>query len=142
MVRSATPSLVFALFLFLIPSLSDAEKDPEVPGHVEKLFSEFARGWVDTCRRNFPANVSRREVRNEEGGVVIRFTCIDDGSVNWRIKPTSSKDTPYVGILTYHRTNLESRGRSRAEAESNGFSATRVVKVTEIFRYSKGAWQQ
>jgi hypothetical protein len=35
---------------------------------------------------------------------------------------------------------MESRGRSEAEAKD--FIVTRAVKVTEIFRYSKGTWQQ
>jgi hypothetical protein len=144
MIRLAIPPLFLALILALaLPSFSLASDPAQaVPGHVEERFAAFAKKWVDSCQRNFSHHANKRDVCPDQGGVVVRYKTIDQGSVSWRLKTTSSKDSPFVGILTYHRTDMESRGQDRAEAEAKPFVVTRAVKVTEIFRYSKGAWQK
>ena len=144
MIRYVTPPLLLSslLLLLLLPVHAPAsEPGPSVPGHVEERFAAFAKRWVENCQRNFTHNAGKREIRAEQGGVVVRYTAIDERSVAWRLKTTSSENSPYVGILTYHRTDLESRGKDRKEAEAKEFTVTRAVKVTEIFRYSNGSWQ-
>jgi hypothetical protein len=146
MIRSAMPPLFLAITLALSLAFpfavqASGEATP-VPGHIEERFAAFARKWVEGCQRSFVNSSCKREVTKDGGGVVVRYTAIDESSIGWRLKATSSKDSPYVGILTYHRMDLESRGKSKTEAEAKPFVVTKAVKVTEIFRYSKGNWQQ
>jgi hypothetical protein len=145
MFRSAIPSLcllVFCVFTALPSAAPASDPAPTVPAHIEERFAAFASTWVESCQRSYTHNAKKRDVCTEQGSVIVRYTAIDPGSVSWRIRATSSKDSPFVGILTYHRNDMESRGQNRSEAEARDFIVTRAVKVTEIFRYSKGAWQQ
>jgi hypothetical protein len=146
MSHAAMPPLFLALLLAFVLTCPSAalcsEEASPVPDHVEKRFEAFASNWVAGCQKSFVHSNSKPDVSKDKEGVVVRYTAIDEHSISWRLKPTTSKDSPYVGILTYHRTDLESRGGSKAEAESKPFVVTRAVKVTEIFRYSKGNWQQ
>jgi hypothetical protein len=143
MFRSAIPPLCFVVFFVFtaLPSAAPAsDPSPTVPAHIEERFAAFANTWVESCQRSYTHNAKKKDVCTEQGSVIVRYTAIEPTSVSWRIRATSSKDSPYVGILTYHRNDMESRGRSEAEAKD--FIVTRAVKVTEIFRYSKGTWQQ
>ncbi|MCS6925224.1 MAG: hypothetical protein NZ578_04900, partial [Candidatus Binatia bacterium] len=56
------------------------------------------------------------------------------------VKKTSSKDTPFVGILTYYQQVMRSVGKTREEALKGPFQQAGTSQVSEIFRYTKGKW--
>lgn len=57
------------------------------------------------------------------------------------VKKTSSKDTPFVGILTYFEKTLQCTGKTREEAVRGPFQQVDTSQVAEIFRFTKGQWK-
>lgn len=57
------------------------------------------------------------------------------------VKKTSSKDTPFVGILTYFEKTLRCTGKTREEAVRGPFQQVDTSQVAEIFRFTKGKWK-
>jgi hypothetical protein len=57
------------------------------------------------------------------------------------VKKTSSKDTPFVGILTYFEKTLRCTGKNREEATRGPFQQVDTSQVAEIFRFTKGKWK-
>jgi hypothetical protein len=56
------------------------------------------------------------------------------------VKKTASKETPFVGILTYYEKVLRCVGKTQEEATKGPFNQTDVRQVSEIFRFTKGKW--
>jgi hypothetical protein len=56
------------------------------------------------------------------------------------VKKTKSKDTPFVGILTYYEKILRCAGKTKEEAVKGPFNQADVRQVSEIFRFTKGKW--
>jgi len=56
------------------------------------------------------------------------------------IKKTESKDTPFVGILTYYEKTMRCVGKTKEEALKGPFEASDSQQVSEIFRFTKGKW--
>jgi len=56
------------------------------------------------------------------------------------IKKTDSKDTPFVGILTYYEKTMRCVGKTKEEALKGPFEASDSQQVSEIFRFTKGKW--
>jgi hypothetical protein len=57
------------------------------------------------------------------------------------VKKTSSKATPFVGILTYFEKTLRCRGKTKEEALQGPFEQVETNLVSEIFRFTKGKWE-
>jgi hypothetical protein len=56
------------------------------------------------------------------------------------IKKTESKDTPFVGILTYYEKTMRCTGKTKEEAIQGPFEPVGQQQVSEIFRFTKGKW--
>jgi hypothetical protein len=56
------------------------------------------------------------------------------------VKKTESKETPYVGILTYFEKTMRCVGKTKEEALKGPFEASDSRQVSEIFRFTKGKW--
>jgi len=56
------------------------------------------------------------------------------------IKKTTSKDTPFVGLLTYYERTLRCSGKTKEEALKGPFEQVETLPVKEIFRFTKGKW--
>jgi len=57
------------------------------------------------------------------------------------VKKTESKETPYVGILTYFEKTMRCVGKTKEEALKGPFEASDSQQVSEIFRFTKGQWK-
>ncbi|MBI3799200.1 MAG: hypothetical protein HY268_19835 [Deltaproteobacteria bacterium] len=57
------------------------------------------------------------------------------------VKKTESKETPYVGILTYFEKTMRCVGKTKEEARKGPFEASDSQQVSEIFRFTKGQWK-
>ena len=57
------------------------------------------------------------------------------------VKKTESKETPYVGILTYYEKTMRCVGKTKEEALKGPFEASDSQQVSEIFRFTKGQWK-
>jgi len=56
------------------------------------------------------------------------------------VKKTDSKETPFVGILTYFEKTLRCIGKTKEEAIKGPFQPSDSQQVSEIFRFTKGKW--
>ncbi|HEV8715156.1 MAG TPA: hypothetical protein VGX03_20290 [Candidatus Binatia bacterium] len=56
------------------------------------------------------------------------------------VKKTDSKETPFVGILTYYEKTMRCVGKTKEEALKGPFQASDSQQVSEIFRFTKGKW--
>jgi len=56
------------------------------------------------------------------------------------VKKTESKETPFVGILTYYEKTMRCVGKTKEEALKGPFEASDSQQVSEIFRFTKGKW--
>jgi len=56
------------------------------------------------------------------------------------VKKTDSKETPFVGILTYFEKTMRCVGKTKEEALKGPFQETNSQQVSEIFRFTKGKW--
>ena len=57
------------------------------------------------------------------------------------VKKTDSKDTPFVGILTYYEKTMRCMGKTKEEARQGPFQPADSQQVSEIFRFTKGKWE-
>jgi hypothetical protein len=86
-------------------------------------FEAFSRGWIEKMRAVGTARAAiagRKRIRD---------------AYEMELRPTSSAQAPYVGILSYCELALECA--SPAETSCKAVSST-VVK--EMFRYQGGKW--
>lgn len=57
------------------------------------------------------------------------------------VKKTVSKETPFVGLLTYYERTLRCSGKkTKEEALKGPFEQVETLPVKEIFRFTKGKW--
>jgi hypothetical protein len=57
------------------------------------------------------------------------------------IKKTESKDTPFVGILTYYEKTMQCAGKTKEEALQGPFQPAGSQQISEIFRFTRGKWE-
>lgn len=103
-------------------------------------FDTFTLEWMDKLRRTEEFQRTQQiKIRESTEGFLAEYT----GYLPHRyiiVKKTSSKDTPYVGILTYYQQTLRCTGKTREEAIRGPFQQTGTSQVSEIFRFTKGKW--
>lgn len=142
------PALLFALGLALclctVPALSPANADGAgpVPPEVAQKFETFVQRWVSICQAEFAGTRNCTLLIEEKDGFTQRFMEIDHSSISWRIKPTQNERTPFVGVLSYVMNTYVSRAATREQVVVTPFRHVSKRKVTEIFRYSDGRWQE
>ena len=56
------------------------------------------------------------------------------------VKPTESKATPFVGVLTYRKKKMRCVGKTKEAALEGPFEQAGTSQVSEIFRFTKGKW--
>jgi len=56
------------------------------------------------------------------------------------VKRTDSKETSFVGILTYFEKTMRCAGKTKEEALKGPFQPSNSKQVSEIFRFTKGKW--
>jgi hypothetical protein len=103
-------------------------------------FDAFTLEWMNKLQRTEEFQRTQRiKLVESQDGVLAEYT----GYLPHRyiiVKKTSSKDTPFVGILTYYQQTLRCMGKTREEALKGPFQQTGTSQVSEIFRYTKGKW--
>lgn len=81
----------------------------------------------------------RMQIRQTQEGFVAEYM----GYLPYRyttIKPTQSKATPFIGILTYYKKTMRSVGKTKKQAINGLFEQAETSQVSEVFRYTKGEW--
>jgi len=106
---------------------------------VQRSFEQFVQGWMSKLGRIGAENSIKAPIQSCEGGYQGHFVCYGPECEYW-IKPTGRDDTPYVGYLIYQEKEFLKRGCSPDEAKKDPGIVVSEMKVTEIFRYTKGKW--
>jgi hypothetical protein len=56
------------------------------------------------------------------------------------VKKTTSRETPFIGTLTYYERTLRCTGKTKETAAQGPFEQVETTPVKEIFRFTKGKW--
>ena len=103
-------------------------------------FEMFTRLWMKKlmAAERFHKN-ERLTVTKTADGVVAEYAgYLPDRDTT--VKATTSAETPFIGILRYYQTTMRSVGKTRQQAVGGPFEQAEKNRVSEIFRYTKGAW--
>lgn len=103
-------------------------------------FEMFTRLWMEKLMdsERFHKN-ERLTVTETADGVIAEYAgYLPDRDTT--VKATTSAETPFIGILHYYQTTMRSVGKTRQQAVRGPFEQAEKNRVSEIFRYTKGAW--
>jgi hypothetical protein len=93
-----------------------APADPKI----EASFRAFARTWIGKMSKAKGAPGGRKRIRDE---------------FEIELRPTGSKQAPWVGILRYCEETLRCTSASAASCQ-----VSKTTAVSEIFRFQAGKW--
>lgn len=123
------------------PKRLQLPKDPaKRQAFASRQFDEFARAWVNRVNSNYRATASRKELVQRGETFAARYMAVAQDSLEVRIKPSTSRTTPYVGVLRYIQETWECPGDSPESARNAQCTPVKRVRVTEIFRYERDHW--
>lgn len=105
----------------------------------KKGFEVFVKDWMVKLGFVSDQNVKHFKLANDQDGYSGRYICYGP-ECDFEVKPTTSKEAPFIGILRYKEKHFEKRGVTFAEASEAPAVVAMEVPVTEIFRFSKGKW--
>lgn len=129
-------AMVCSVVLSLDPALYASDEGEEV----EASFKRFNQQWMDrlyAMEKNGRENLSCRKVKDS---FIAEYTCYSR-TYSARTKPTGSRETPYIGVLTYQEQKFISQASTYEGAINGKFILFNEFPVTQIFSFSDGTWQ-
>jgi len=103
-------------------------------------FDDFTQDWMRKLIETEPFQRAKRvTVTKTVEGFVAEYT----GYLPHRyteVKSTKSPTTPFIGILTYYKKQMQSFGKTEQDALSGTYRQASTSEVSEIFRYTDGRW--
>ncbi len=103
-------------------------------------FDTFTREWMRKLVKTEDFQKKKKmRMTQTEAGFVAEYT----GYLPHRytvVKPTESKITPFVGVLTYSKEKMRCVGQTKEAALEGPFEQAGTSQVSEIFRFTKGKW--
>ena len=121
-----------------LPSFALALEDAEV----EQAFVQFQHEWITKLNNHGKygkGNIQIEQDPNNKGNYTASYFTLSD-PIDYRIKKTAQKGSPYVGVLRYKKMICSSNGKTPEEASAGNFKCEHKQTVTEIFRFSGGKW--
>jgi hypothetical protein len=103
----------------------------------KSLWPTFCEEWMQKLQAREIRNVSL--IKWEDGSDAILGTYVGYSSQHECILKNDTGPAP-IGKITYLEVRYEKRGTTKEEAEHSRAHAVETTEVTEIFRFSKGAW--
>lgn len=104
-------------------------------------FQAFAESRVVILNRSYLHRPDNVHIEAGNPHFTGRYSSVDPATVSIEVKLTSSRLTPYIGVLHYIESTYESKGPCRMTASRGPFYPVSQRKVTEIFRYTQNQWQ-
>lgn len=105
-------------------------------------FQNFATTKVKQLNRIHRLAKSRMQItRQPDGSYLGKYHQIDDQSLAVKVRRSSSKKVPFVGILSYREQILEGRAASAKELAKATFAVKQIIPNKHLFSYMKGKWQ-
>lgn len=118
-----------------IPSPKEKTKN-----QARESFEHFTRRWMQklVATEDFQKKEMLKIRQTTEGFIAEYIGYLPHRYTE--IKLTQSEATPFIGILTYYKKTMRSRGKTEKQAINGLFEHAETSQVSEIFRYTKGKW--
>ena len=84
-------------------------------------------------------NILGIDIIPRDQGFVGRYVCYGP-ECEFSIKETGSAETPFVGLLHYSEKHFLKKGETRQKTFQHPGVLTKKIRVTEIFRFTRGKW--
>jgi hypothetical protein len=105
-------------------------------------FSKFARVRARSLDRNHRLARSRMQITKQaDGSYLARYHAIDMDSIVTKVRRSSSKTVPFVGVMSFCELVMEAKGDSPSACKKAEFTPVTVIPNRQIFSFRKGAWQ-
>lgn len=119
--------------------LSAADDPLAIDPAEEKARSSFDTFTIDWMRKVGETEDMKRTIEEADDGFIAQYVKYLPTRYTV-VKTTKSKETPFVGILTYYARTFQCLGKTRDDALSGPFKELHTKQVSEIFRYTRGKW--
>jgi hypothetical protein len=106
---------------------------------VQKSFEKFVNEWMIKLDRHGINNIRSFNITPSDKGFVGQYICYGP-ECKFSIKATGSLETPYIGILHYQEKHFLKKGETREKTLHSRAILTKKIRVTEIFRFTRGEW--
>ena len=107
---------------------------------VEKSFQEFNKQWMETKYKREASNKKNLSCKKVKDYYRAEYTGYSR-AYSSTIKKTTSKKTPYIGILSYKEKKFASYAKTFEGALRGPFDFVYKYPVKEIFIFSNGEWR-
>jgi len=105
-------------------------------------FEAFATNKVQQLNRNHVLSKKRMQVtRQSDGTYKGLYHQIDEQHMTVKVRRSSSKSIPYVGIISYQEQVFEAQAPSLAQLNNRDFDLVQIIPNKHLFSYKKGRWQ-
>jgi hypothetical protein len=115
-----------------------AVADPGKPA-AQKSFEQFVNVWMSKLDGIGKMNILGIDIMPHDQGFVGRYVCYGP-ECKFSIKETGSPLTPFVGLLHYSEKHFLKKGGTRQKTFQSPGMLTKKIRVTEIFRFTRGKW--
>jgi hypothetical protein len=105
----------------------------------QKSFEQFVNVWMSKLDRIGKMNILGIDIMPRDQGFVGRYVCYGP-ECKFSIKETGSPETPFVGLLHYSEKHFLKKGETRQKTFQSPGMLTKKIRVTEIFRFTRGKW--
>lgn len=130
--------ILSAVMALAVPGPSAAAEDT-VNTAVQKSFEQFVSVWMSRLDSIGKMNILGIDIVPRDQGFAGQYVCYGP-ECEFSIKETGSHETPFVGILHYSEKHFLKKGETRQKAFQSAGMLTEKIRVTEIFRFTRGKW--
>jgi hypothetical protein len=124
------------------PSNKSTVPTPTIVSEADALasFDRFTSEWMEKLARTeeFQRTQRMKVIPSPEGFSAEYVGYLPERYIT--VKRTDSRETPFIGILTYFERTLRCIGKTKEEALRGPFNQAETNQVSEIFRFTKGKW--
>jgi hypothetical protein len=106
---------------------------------VDKSFQEFNKQWMKTKYKREESNKKNLTCKKVKDYYCAEYTGYSR-TYSSTIKKTPSKETPYIGILSYQEKKFACQAKTFEGALRGPFDFVYEYPVKEIFSFSNGKW--
>ena len=105
----------------------------------QKSFEQFVNVWMSKLDRIGKMNILGIDVMPRDQGFIGKYVCYGP-ECKFSVKETGSPETPFVGVLHYSEKHFLKKGKTRQKTIQSPGMLTEKIRVTEIFRFTRGKW--
>lgn len=134
--------IVWAGFL-PVDSVQAEEKSQVVRQNhsLHSSFQDFAHSRIKLLNRNYLHTPDNMDLKPQGSCFVASYSRVEQDSIQIAVKETGSRETRFIGILSYTESVYESKKHCGREEVKGPFNPVSRRRITEIFRYAGQSWQ-